>query len=249
MRRLISPQVAYSSVGVWLTGRLWMAVGLALVAMSSPTAAQPPANAPVARDVLIEVYYRPGVDRDESILEEVKRFAGSRRGIQSVARDVNENDRNRQRLSKIAAHYKADVAAGPVVYGCNQLLFGAALDANLQESLGAMVRVDLYTRIGCDRCRAAKEQLPKLLEQFPGFELRIREITRDAAARTELQELSRKHAAGGTSVPVLHYCNQLLVGFDASSSTPERLFRQLQHWTVETAPRKQAPEVAGRPPF
>ncbi len=207
------------------------------------------------RDVLLEVYYSSDDPRGAMYISETERFAQRRPGIRVVARDLKGNDANADRLKKIADHFLFEASAGPVIYGCGQVIRTATDAGAVEEQLAGMLRFEVFVRDGCSRCAAAKEILPSFLKTYPGFELVYRSVNRDSNAVNEMNSLVRRYKASAASTPIMHFCNQIQIGFDRSTATTERLRKGLERWTLDTPPpppvndKIKVSEVTPRPPF
>jgi hypothetical protein len=71
------------------------------------------------------------------------------------------------------------------------------------------------------------------LADYPALELSIRYVNRDAEALNAMNETVRLHRTSAASTPVMHFCNQVMIGFDRSSATTERLRKALERWTID----------------
>jgi hypothetical protein len=218
---MLFARTCYFSLAIFCT--LWLA---------GETIAQSDWQPIPPRLALVEVYYHSNVAAENSLLSTVETFAEKRGGIRVVARDLVENPKNAERLAQVLQHYKLPPETEPAIYGCNQVLSNLKSDDSLQARLEQMFRYDVYSRAGCHRCDEAKELLPGFLEQYPAFRLRIRDVGTDPQALADLNRLLELEKHGGASTPAMHVCNQLLIGFDRTNATPERLHKTLKRWTV-----------------
>jgi glutaredoxin len=184
------------------------------------------------RNVLLEVYYTSGDALGEQYLAQAKAMAATRPGILVVPRDLRDNPANAERLKKIEIHFQIQKPSNPIIYGCNRVIRDVTETKALQSELEAALRFEVFARDGCSRCQAAKEVLPKFLEQYPALELSIRYVNRESSAMNEMNEIVRRHKTSAASVPVLHFCNQVQIGFERSSASTERLRKSLDRWTV-----------------
>ncbi len=203
------------------------------------------------RFALVEVYYRSDIPAEQQQLEAVETFSKERGGIRVVARDLADNPRNQERLVKVLEHYQLPNDTIPAIYGCNLVLSKPADEAALKAGLEKMFRYEFFSRAGCQHCDEAKELLPRFLQQYPAFRLRVRDVGADSVALGELNEMLAREKHGGASTPAMFVCNQLLIGFDRTNNTPKRLHDTLSRWTVPNKPakREQASEVADEAPF
>lgn len=231
----------------------WLTV-LCTMSLCGSGVAQSDWNPIPPRSALLEVYFSSENEVDKQLLASVETFAKQRGGIRIVARDLVDNPKNSERLSQVLKHYRLPADTSPAIYGCNQVLFDLADEDSLRTQLEQMFRYEVYSRAGCHRCDEAKELLPEFLEQYPAFRLRIRDVGVDSKALADLNQLLERERHGGASTPAMHVCNQLLIGFDRTNATPERLHKTLSRWTVPSTPESspdppQVSEVTDRAPF
>jgi glutaredoxin len=165
------------------------------------------------------------------VFETVSELLQSRTGVHWRTFDLAKDLGATERLAKILDAFHLKNAQPPLVYGCNRVVQGFKDAASLRGDLQAMLTIEVFVRAGCPRCANAKTYLPKLARKYPGFEIKILELTSDAAARKELELLTQRHRTQAASVPVFHLCNQLLVGFDREETTGKRIEAILDHWT------------------
>ncbi|MFG0333560.1 MAG: glutaredoxin domain-containing protein [Maioricimonas sp. JB049] len=147
--------------------------------------------------------------------------------------DSDEAEAAQARLDRLVSYYKLRDPQLPIVYGCRQVLSDFDGPSSVESRLTALLRMDVYTRAGCPRCARARAYLKSYSEMYPGLEVRIFDIVSDSTARNELQKLAREHRTAAASVPVFHFCNTLMVGFDSSGLMSRRLEKELNHWTSE----------------
>lgn len=233
--------------------QLWPALFCTLL-LSSPLAAQSDWTPIAPRSALVECYFHSDREDEKRQLATLEAFAKERGGIRVVPRDLANNRKNRERLDQILKHYKLPPDAQPAIYGCNQVILNIEDEDSIQRQLDQMFRYEVFSRAGCHRCDEAKELLPKFLEQYPAFRLRIRSIDVEPGALADLNKLLEREPHGGASTPAMHVCNQLLIGFDRTNATPARLHKTLSRWTVPTTPESspdtpQVSEVTDRAPF
>jgi glutaredoxin len=191
------------------------------------------ADEPERRCIVIDVYLHGGVAEERAAIDAVGEFAAARRGVVIHEHDLDAADAPREKLAALAEKLKFDPAATPVVYGCNRVVSGIRAPAVISERLRAMCEITLYTRPGCPRCAAAKAWLPAAAARHPGFAVAYVDLVTDAAGRTALAELVKRHGVGGASIPVLHVCNAVVVGFDQAATTGARIEKLLARWTSE----------------
>jgi glutaredoxin len=109
------------------------------------------------------------------------------------------------------------------------------------HSAGAVV--ELYTRKGCPRCAEAKAFLDALSRERPGLRVVERPVDTDADARGELERRLREAGITVAGVPAFVVRGQVLVGFDATGTTGERIKALL-----DAKPPSDAGALAKLPP-
>jgi glutaredoxin len=108
---------------------------------------------------------------------------------------------------------RAKGAAGPLAW-----IIALAVTLPL-ESLSfaapqAPSRLEVFVAEGCPHCAAAERFLERLRRERPGLEVRVLEVTTDAAARERLFELARARSVSPVAVPAFLVGDELLVGWD-----------------------------------
>jgi hypothetical protein len=113
---------------------------------------------------------------------------------------------------------------------------GAALATSLVSSVGHStpepnasaqviepVVLELYTRDGCPRCAEAKAFLATLSRARPALRIVERPVDTDPEARAELERHLRDAGITPAGVPAFVVQGRVLVGFDATGTTGERI--------------------------
>jgi glutaredoxin len=213
---------------------LFRAAALVLWLLASGGLAR--AAEPAARCLAIDVYIHGGDAAERGVAAAVRAFAATRGGIAVRDHDLDAAGAAGERLAAIARRLAFDAAATPVVVGCNRVVAGVRDTAAVENRLRDMCGITLYTRAGCARCLDAKAWLPSLLARYPAFAIATIDIGADAAGRAQLEQLVKKNGAGGVSVPVLHVCNSLVVGFDTAETTGRRIEQFVDRWAGDCPP-------------
>jgi glutaredoxin len=188
----------------------------------------------VTRCLRLELYVQGNEARSEAARSGLAQFTRLNPVIGYREYDVSQSAAHQQRVARICQYFRQPVRT-PVVYGCGKPIFGVVDAASFQQRLQEMVTITIYVRSGCPHCAAAKAYFPRLLERFPGFQLRLKDVIADAQASREMQELVREHRTAAASLPVFHICGELVVGFDRPTTTGPRLEAILNHWTQPCA--------------
>jgi len=191
------------------------------------------ADEPATRCIVIDVYLHGGNAEERAAIDAVGAFAAERGGIVIHEHDLDAGAAAGARLAELATTLRFDATATPVVSGCNRVVSGVRDDAALTTRLRDMCAITLFTRPGCPRCAAAKAWLPGVAARHPGFSVSYVDLVQDAAGRAALAEIVRRHGVGGASIPVLHLCNAVVVGFDQPATTGARIEKLLARWTAD----------------
>ena len=213
---------------------LFRAVALVLWLLASGGLAG--AAEPMARCLAIDVYFHGGDVAERGVAAAVSAFAAPRGGIAVREHDLDAAGDAGERLAVIAGRLAFDATATPVVVGCNRVVAGVRDPVAIEDRLREMCGITLYTRAGCARCLDAKAWLPSLLARYPAFAVNTIDIGNDAAGRIQLEQLVTKNGAGGVSVPVLHVCNSIVVGFDTAETTGRRIKQFVDRWAGDCPP-------------
>lgn len=195
-----------------------------------------------ARCITIEIYTRTKQASDEKATRELRAIASARSGWIVKEFDVEGNQDNAARFSKICSFFKLNEST-PIVYTCGRAVVGFSDAETFKKEVLAAITMTVFVRTGCPHCYQAKEYLPSLHRRFPGVEIQLREITSDAQASRDLQELARKHRTAAVSVPVFHVCDQLVVGFDSAATTGKRIESVLERWSRPCWPLQSSPPI------
>lgn len=190
------------------------------------------------RCVAIECYVRSSQQQSQLALEVLEELVRHRQGIALTTRDIDgtQAEENSERLRQVAAYFHLDAPTTPLIYGCRRAVTGSDRRDVLQARISEMLRIDVFVRSGCPRCARAKVFIEQLTHTYPGLEVRTRDIVTDREARSELEQLTRRHQQAASSVPVFHLCDQLVVGFDNEATTGKRVHDVLAHWTYACRP-------------
>lgn len=230
-------RVSLGLQGAWAISVFACAVVLASVCGRSVCGQESGVAVPEnTRNVLIELYVRDGQPESDAALAAVSKIAESRPGLQVVKRTVSDNPDAQARLKAIADFFHFDPGQTPVVYGCGRAIrTGASID-EFQSQVIDMLRLEVFTQVGCPHCDTAHAYLNELAKLYPGLEVVFRSITDNPAARADLDRLSRELHTAVPETPVFHLCNQLMVGFDPAHMSGDHLREILKKWTIDRTP-------------
>lgn len=181
--------------------------------------------------VVVDVFATSTDEAAGPVMARLQAFAAERGGIAVVRRFVDTVPEDQAVLAAAAVKHGFPADALPVVIVCGTALSAARDPAALIARVEAACRVEVYTRRGCSRCGKAKDWLPELGAAYPGLRPVVLDLSADAAARTTLADLVRRHKTAAASVPVFHFCDRLVVGFDRPEAMRPRFDRILEPWT------------------
>lgn len=107
------------------------------------------------------------------------------------------------------------------------LLLATSLPASASNSAGPPELV-VFVRDGCPHCANAEAFLAAEQSRWPELKVRYRRVDQDPAAARELEALFRAAGAWPPGVPTFVVGGQVLVGFDDSAHTGQRLLSLLR---------------------
>lgn len=230
MKHITGKQIIRRRPLVWLGG---VCVALALC-QHTDVRAQPAlerVDRPKTRCIPVEIYVRSETPATVESAERLRDRIAKRVGLIVTILDLGK-PQNDARFQQICRAFRVQHATIPLVYSCQQVVTDCGNPNAFCARVEATLRMNVYVRSGCQRCTSAKQFLPGMLKKYPGLEVAYREIVFDAAAREELDRLTRRYQTAAASVPVFHFCNQLVVGFDQDSTTGRRLDNILTTWSL-----------------
>ena len=184
-----------------------------------------------SRCVVVDVFAAAADPTAEPLVRALEAHAEERTGFVVVRRFVDVDEEDRAAVAAVAARHGFDPTKLPVLQACGTALAEAQNPAAAVQWLEAALRVEVFTRRGCQRCATGKKWLPELEARYPGLRPVVLDVTVDAEARHRLAELVRRHRTAAASVPVFHLCDRLVVGFDRPETMQPRFDRLLEPWT------------------
>lgn len=199
-------------------------------------AAEPP------RCAVLEVFTRGDSEKSKAAQEFVVKTFGQRPGVHLVVRDVVADAKALDRFYKLADHFKLTKPGLPAFYGSGQ--FEVGWDAvTTPKRLEELFTVEVFVRSGCPRCAAAKPVIfDQIAPRYPGYKFVPLDIASSTDAGTRLNELSQRYGVQATSVPALHYCGQLRVGFFDAATSYRQWDDVLKAVTIVCPPAKSPQE-------
>lgn len=184
------------------------------------------------RCAALEVYLQGDADSQQAALNALEALKSRRPGIRVREFRPGDNEADAARLAAIAKHFKRGAPAEPVIYGCSRMIVVQKDEKALVAELERLLKMQIFVRSGCPRCARAKAYIPRLMTRYPAFQIEYHDIATDSSANQKLQALTHEYRTAAASVPVFHFCNRLIVGFDSESTSGQRLETALKQWTL-----------------
>lgn len=170
------------------------------------------------RCAVLEVFLRGDAERSQAARKFLEATYANRRGVQMVIRDVAESERDLNRFWKLAERFKIEKPGLPAFYVSGRFEYGwdrEATPARIEETL----TVEVFVRKGCPRCAAAHPVLfEQLAPRYPGYRFIAQDIATSREAQDRLQSLSQRYRVQAASVPAVHICGKLMVGFQDAAT-------------------------------
>ncbi len=185
----------------------------------------------------LEFFFDSSTDDADTLQTAIKKFAEQRKGLKLHFQDVKQADA-KQRLDRIGKYFRLKEVKLPAVYGLKNIVAGLKTEEQLRSRLEQILTLTAYVREGCPHCRAAKEFLGKYQTRYPALRIVYREVITDAAANDEMYEITKRYQQQAASLPVIHYCNGLTIGFDREETTGRRILQTLDYWSKSSDSKK-----------
>jgi len=198
---------------------LWAAT--VAVVLAGPQRVSPLAAAEM-RCAVLEVFLKGDSERSKDAREFVEKTYTGKRGLTIAYRDVTASEKDLDRFYKLAEHFKIEKPGLPAFYVSSRFEYG--WDANTTPPrLDEALTVEVFVRQGCPRCAAAEPIIfHQIAPNYPAFKFVKKDLVTSAEAGRRLNELSARYHVQAASVPALHVCGRLLVGY----IDPQSSFRQ-----------------------
>ncbi|MFN9271661.1 MAG: glutaredoxin family protein, partial [Planctomycetia bacterium] len=209
-------------MGQYPAGKLFRAAIVGLLAGLCANARPIQAGEHRPRCIVVDLYLRGGDAEERKAADALADFAAKRPGIVIHEHVVDDGGPGAARLAALAERLKFDAASTPVVHACNAIVKDVKDGETLVKRFRHVSAITVFTRPGCPRCAAAKEWMPGAAARHPGFDVAYVDLVQDAGGRAVLAEIVKRHGVGGASVPVIHACNSVVVGFDRAETTGAR---------------------------
>ena len=188
----------------------------------------------------LEFFYDSGVDDAVELQLALVEFAAKRTGLRLHFRDVRESEEMRKRVDEIAKYFRLPEVKLPAIYGLKNVLMDLTTREQIQTRLEQILTLTAYVQNGCPHCRAARVFFSKHGSRYPALKIIYREVVTDRTARDDMDELTRRYRRTAASLPVVHYCNGLTIGFDRESTTGRRIMQTLDFWSKACSTENRA---------
>ncbi|MCA9108858.1 MAG: hypothetical protein KDA52_02830 [Planctomycetaceae bacterium] len=203
-------------------------------AFSGPTDAQE-----TTQCFSLEFFYDSSVDDSAELRSALSEFAEERTGLILHLRDLNQDEQLKLRIDDISRHFGMQEIKLPAIYGLKYVVDGLQTREQLERRLDEVLTMTAYVRNGCPHCRDAKAFLGKYAVRYPALEIVFKEVITSQENQQEMQSVVRRYRQQAVSLPVLHYCNSLTIGFDREETTGKRVLQTLDYWSRACTPKKK----------
>ena len=180
---------------------------------------------------MLEFFYDSSDEASAKLKQAFLDYGEKRPGLKLHFRDVHENETGQKRLKEISDYFRAENVSLPAVYGLKNFASGIDSPKKLYDQLNKMLTMTAFVRNGCPHCRDAKAFLNKYADRYPALQIVYREVTTDPNASNDMKAIVRRYQQGAASLPVIHFCNGLSIGFNTESTTGRKILQTLDYWS------------------
>jgi glutaredoxin len=180
---------------------------------------------------MLELFYDSTDESSLAIKEAFANYGESHVGVKLYFRDVHENEKGQKRLNELQDYFNLKEAKLPAVYGLKTFETGIDSEQKLNDKVNRMLTLTAFVRNGCPHCRAAKAFFRKYGSRYPGLKIVYREVTTDRTANTDMRNVVARYRRSASSLPVIHYCNGLTIGYSTDRTTGARILKTLDYWS------------------
>lgn len=179
----------------------------------------------------IEYFFDSSDSDSASQKAEIENYAEQRPGLKLYFRDIREDEKYQTRLKELEDYFGLKERSLPAVYGLKYLATGIDTKEKMKRRLDEILTLTAYIRNDCPHCRDAKVFLTKYGSRYPALKIVYKEVIRNPAYNNEMREVARRYRQGAASLPVIHYCNGVSVGFGTESTTGRKILQTLDYWS------------------
>eukprot|EP00913_Durusdinium_trenchii_P010884 g10213.t1 len=188
------------------------------------------------RCVSLELYVCSDDAKSLNAEKTLKKFVGEKQGLKLRTFHIEEKKPHLARFQRILKYFGLKEAKTPVVYCCSYLMTDLDDPARLRRQVEAALTVSAYVREGCPRCAAAKSFLGRLKRRYPGITVAYFDVIEDRKSLARMQALAKRYRKAAASLPAIHLCNSLSIGYIDDETTGQRLDSKLRYWTLPCSP-------------
>jgi len=208
---------------------LALLIGTIFLSLSAPSTSH--AQQAKVQCFMLELFYDSNDESSVAIKEAFTKYGENHVGIKLYFRDVHENEKGQKRLQDLQDYFKLTEVKLPAVYGLKNFESGIDSEQALNDKLDRMLTLTAYVRNGCPHCRAAKAFFAKYGSRYPGLKIVYREVTTDRTASRDMEAVVRRYRQRAASLPVIHYCNGLTIGYGTDQTTGVKILKTLDYWS------------------
>jgi glutaredoxin len=147
-------------------------------------------------------------------------------------------------------HWKSQFSVALKSLAVSLCLFGAQSLAGTHDAAHPnatqCIRIEVFGRKGSAQSDAAAKFVTELAEKRVGVAVEIKDISADRAAEARARDLLKKYRVAKPGLPVIHACEQLIVGYNDDASTGRRIEDLL---TIHAYVREGCPHCAAAKAF
>jgi glutaredoxin len=180
---------------------------------------------------LLEMFYDSTVENSNELKAAFEKYGEDHPGLKLYLRDVYENEKGQQRLQEMQDYFKIKEAKLPALYGLKYFAENIDSAKKMNAKLDEMLTLTAYVRNGCPHCKAAKAFLTKYGGRYPALNIVYREVTTDKTASQEMRDVARRYRQRAASLPLLHYCNGVSIGYSTERTTGVKILKTLDYWS------------------
>jgi len=180
---------------------------------------------------MLEMFYDSTSENSESMRAAFEKYGEDHPGVKLYFRDVHENEEGQKRLDEMQSYFKLKEVTLPALYGLKYFADNIDSVEKLNAKLDEMLTLTAYVRNGCPHCKAAKEFLTKYGSRYPALKIVYREVTTDKTASQEMRDVARRYSQRAASLPLLHYCNGVSIGYSTERTTGVKILKTLDYWS------------------
>lgn len=179
----------------------------------------------------LELFFDSSDEASASIKAAFEKYGDDNPGVNLYFRDVHDNEKGQTRLKEMQDYFILKEVTLPAVYGLKYFADNIDSTEKLNSKLDEMLTLTAYVRNGCPHCKAAKAFLAKYGSRYPALKIVYREVTTDKTASQEMRDVARRYRQRAASLPLIHYCNGVTVGFSTERTTGVKILKTLDYWS------------------